>query len=108
MSLGCARDRKAGRSCPVARLAASTRGDLAKRARFIVPLPVPRKCLKTRRESTKPLAAGVSCPNLTLFGPSQKVDHTKPLLVADSAGPPQQAAATTTERRPGRLEAPAY
>jgi len=29
------------RFCPVARLAASTCGDPAKRARFIVPLPVP-------------------------------------------------------------------
>ena len=41
------------RLCPVARLAARTCGDLAKRARFIVPLLMPRNCLKTKRESTK-------------------------------------------------------
>jgi len=61
-SLGFARDKKPtlqnNRFCRVARLAASTRGDLAKRARFIVPLLVPKHCpeneeaLKTKREST--------------------------------------------------------
>ena len=40
------------RFCRVARLAASTCGDLAKRARYIVRLLVLRNCVKTKKDST--------------------------------------------------------